>query len=114
MPSTLPARSAIEVMPESLRTTSTCSLARYGMEKSICSWRSGVMVRPDQMQSMLPPLSSSSLESQSIGWSTSSTPRRAVTSFARSMSKPTCVPSSPTKPIGGYASSKPMTSLPLA
>ena len=114
VPSTLPERSASEAMPESERTTRICSLARYGMEKVICSMRSGVIVRPDQMQSMFLPESSSSLESHEIGWRTSSTPRRSVTSLARSMSKPTYSPFSSTKPIGGYSSSKPITKVPFA
>jgi hypothetical protein len=48
--------------------------------------RSSVMVKPFQMQSILPVLSSCSLAFQSMGCGTSWTPSRLATSLATSMS----------------------------
>ena len=65
------------------------SRAQSAAEDYTDVYKRQVMVMPFQMQSILPELSSSSLESQSIGWNSTSTPRREATSLARSMSKPT-------------------------
>ena len=96
-PSVFPAKSARLAYLEFARTTKTCRLSIYGSLKRRALWRSGVIVRPFQMQSMLPVLSSCSLASQLMGWSFRVMPRREQTSLATSMSKPTIWPFSSRK-----------------
>ena len=69
------------------------------------------MVNPFQIQSMVPEFSSISLESQLIGFLTSSQPRLSHTSWARSRSNPTYSPLSSLYPNGGYSASNPTISV---
>ena len=113
-PTEPPARSSSVFTSESPRTTTTCAFLTYGAEKAITLSLSGVTVKPFQIQSMLPVASSCSFAFQSIGWGTSSTPRRFATSLAASISKPTISPFSSLKPIGGKESSSPRMNVPLS
>jgi len=81
-----PAMSFKDAMPLSFRTTSTCAFFKYGfVNVSACS-RSFVIVKPFQMQSILPVFSSISFAPQSMGCALNSTPSRFATSFAKSIS----------------------------
>ena len=70
------------------------------------------MVKPFQIQSMVPEFNSISFASHAIGWATNSSPRRPATSFASSRSKPVYSPSSPTNPMGGKSWSNPTINVP--
>ena len=72
------------------------------------------MDMPFQMQSMVPEASSSSLASQEMGCAMNSTPSRAATSLATSMSKPTMSLFSSRNPIGGKLSSRPRMKVPFS
>ena len=72
------------------------------------------MVNPFQIQSIEPEFSSISLESQLIGFFTSSHPRLSHTSCARSRSKPTYSPLSSLYPKGGYCASNPTVNVLLS
>ena len=84
---------------------------RYGLEKAICLARSSVIVNPFQSMSTCLLFKAASLLSQSIGLNSTGIPMRLPASVARSMSKPTILPLSSRKPIGGKLSSRPMTIL---
>ena len=98
-------------MPESAATTNTWLLSIYGSLQVYASSRP-FMVKPFQMQSMVPELNSISFASHAIGCGTNSRPSLSATSFASSRSKPVYSPSSPTKPIGGKSWSKPTVKVP--
>ena len=109
-----PERSSRVLKGEDALTTTTCAFFTYGSEKRRFSFLSSVMVKPFHRQSMFPVMSSCSLLFQSIGWGTSSTPRRLHTSLAQSMSNPTISPFSSRYPIGGNESSRPRTNCPFS
>ena len=70
-----------------------------------------VMVKPFQSMSTCLLFKAASLLSQSIGLNSTGMPMRLPASVAKSMSKPTMLPLSSRKPIGGKLSSRPMTIL---
>ena len=93
----------------SFSTAYTWMLSMYGLVNASFFCRSGVMVKPFQMQSMRPEFSSVSLEAQSIGLNSMGTPISLETALAISISKPTILPLSSRNPIGANVSSIPAT-----
>ena len=94
------------MIPESVATTITCLLSIYGSDQVYSSSRP-FMVKPFQIQSMVPESISISLASQSTGCFTSFQSFLSHTSCASSRSNPTYSPSSSLYPYGGKEASNP-------